>query len=521
MKNYLTTRHFYIVTFFSLLFFTTGTFAQLLPDSSDRFLGASNGSSVYRNFYRYWNQVTPGNAGKWGSVENVRGTYNWTILDTIYNYAQKYNIMFKEHVLVWGSQEPSWVASLDSASQREAVENWMKAVGERYPNMVLCDVVNEAFHVTPSYKNALGGDGETGWDWIITAFELARKYMPSGAKLLLNEYSVLHDDNVTTNYLAIINLLKERNLIDGIAVQGHYFEFRSDLSSSSSYVYSTTAIKNNLKRLTDTGIPVYISEFDIDEPDDTNQLEQYQIYFPILWNNPGVAGITFWGYYQDDVWNSHPDTYLIKSDGRGRPALDWLKTYIYLPLIPEQVSPVTAGGVQRNTIFVWKSSKTADSYTLQVSTTNRFSSFVVDTTVTDTIFQVDSLSAGTRYYWRVCASNSYGQGDFSAAASFTTGSSVVSVDEENYSPYEFDLAQNYPNPFNPSTFISYSVPNACEVSLKVYDVLGKEVSILVDAVQQQGEYIVKFNAGMLPSGVYFYKLQAGNNVAVKKFMLLK
>jgi len=76
--------------------------------------------------------VTPGNDGKWGSVEAVRGVYNWTNLDKIYNYAKNRNLLFKEHVFVWVSQQPSWIASLDSASQRQAVEDWIRNFSERY-----------------------------------------------------------------------------------------------------------------------------------------------------------------------------------------------------------------------------------------------------------------------------------------------------------------------------------------------------------------------------------------------------
>jgi len=295
--------------------------SQPLAQGKDKFLGAASSYFIYREFDKYWNQLTPGNEGKWGSVTSVRGVYNWSALDYLYNFATKRGIAFKHHTLVWGSQQPNWISSLDTASQRVEVENWIRMVCERYPKLSMIDVVNEPFHAVPSYKNALGGDGVTGWDWVITAFQLARKYASSGVKLLINEYNVLHSNSVTTNYINLVNLLKERGLIDGIGVQGHYFEFRSDFSSPSQYVYDINTIKNNLNRLTALGLPVYITEFDIDEPIDSIQLAQYKIYFPIFWNNPGVKGITLWGYYESDVWSSHPNTYLIKADGTERPAL--------------------------------------------------------------------------------------------------------------------------------------------------------------------------------------------------------
>ena len=88
-------------------------------------------------------------------------------------------------------------------------------------------------------------------------------------------------------------------------------------------------------------------------------------------------------------------------------------------------------------------------------------------------------------------------------------------------PQTFALEQNYPNPFNPSTAISYQLPVAGNVSLKVFDMLGKEVATLVNARQEAGAYTVNFNANNLSSGVYFYRLQAGNFVQTRKMMLVK
>ncbi len=88
-------------------------------------------------------------------------------------------------------------------------------------------------------------------------------------------------------------------------------------------------------------------------------------------------------------------------------------------------------------------------------------------------------------------------------------------------PSKFALYQNYPNPFNPSTKIKYQIPEVSFVTLKVYDVLGKEVAALVNEEKQAGNYEVEFNAINLPSGIYFYRLQTGNFVATKKMVLMK
>ena len=100
-------------------------------------------------------------------------------------------------------------------------------------------------------------------------------------------------------------------------------------------------------------------------------------------------------------------------------------------------------------------------------------------------------------------------------------SMLSSRDNRNIRVETYRLEQNYPNPFNPTTNITYVLPKAENVSLKVYDVLGREVATLVNEVKPAGAYTVPFNASNLASGVYFYKLQAGSFVQTKKMMLVK
>ncbi|MGD8306107.1 MAG: T9SS type A sorting domain-containing protein, partial [Ignavibacteria bacterium] len=100
---------------------------------------------------------------------------------------------------------------------------------------------------------------------------------------------------------------------------------------------------------------------------------------------------------------------------------------------------------------------------------------------------------------------------------------ITDVDNENPVdvPNEFQLYQNYPNPFNPQTRINFSVPEISLVSLKVFDVLGKEIATLVDEEKKAGTYEVGFDAVGLTSGIYFYKLVANNHYETKKMIILK
>jgi len=406
-----------------------------LATGQANFLGSAYGGYDDNIFYKYWTQLTPENAGKWGSVGVSTDTtqWNWSGLDAAYNYAQNHGIIFKDHCLIWGAQQPTWISSLDSAQQIFYIESWIRQVGNRYPNIDMVDVVNEPLtgHNPPdglqgraNYKNALGGNGTTGWDWVINSFELARKYMPN-AKLLINDYGIINSNTATTTYLQIINLLKDRGLIDGIGVQGHRFSLEN---------VDTNTVKGNLQRLGATGLPVYVSELDLGNiadagtPDDNTQLQLYQKIFPVLWKSPAVKGITLWGYLEGHMWQT--TCFLVHSNLESRPAFVWLAQYV-------KDNPT---GIEKTTSAL---------------------------------------------------------------------------------PSSYELYQNYPNPFNPSTNIRYNIVNTTIVTLKIYDVLGREVQTLVNTVQTPGQYIVSFNAQALASGVYFYRLSAGDFTATKKLMLLK
>jgi hypothetical protein len=136
----------------------------------------------------------------------------------------------------------------------------------------------------------------------------------------------------------------------------------------------------------------------------------------------------------------------------------------------------------------------------------------------------DGLGSGAYYVLSLGADNQYIFAGTGASSIWRRPLSQVVTDTEeetNLQPKEFSLNQNYPNPFNPSTSIQYQVSSTLNVSLKVYDVLGNEVASLVSEEKPAGTYEVKFSAAELSSGMYFYRLQAGNFVETKKMLLLK
>lgn len=104
---------------------------------------------------------------------------------------------------------------------------------------------------------------------------------------------------------------------------------------------------------------------------------------------------------------------------------------------------------------------------------------------------------------------------------YFTGEISTDVDATIEIPEGYFLAQNYPNPFNPSTTISYRLPEASQVEIKVFDVLGQVVDVLVDGYLNAGTHEVTWHAGMLPSGVYFVRMKASTHIQTRTAYLIK
>jgi hypothetical protein len=122
----------------------------------------------------------------------------------------------------------------------------------------------------------------------------------------------------------------------------------------------------------------------------------------------------------------------------------------------------------------------------------------------------NSLTKSGKYYYRLKQVD-------------VNGSSLYSNTAEGdfVAPSVFSLNQNYPNPFNPSTVIAYSIPKASNVKLSVYNAIGQVVDVLENGYKEAGNYTISFNASALSSGIYFYKLEAGQNSQIRKMMLVK
>jgi endo-1,4-beta-xylanase len=238
-------------------------------------------------------------------------------LDAKYQYCNEHGILFKQHNFIWGSQQPAWTADLTSDDGPAVVQTWMREFCGRYPNTKIIDVVNEPPpHTTPAYMNAIGGSGSTGWDWIVNAFTWARAACP-GALLVLNDYSNIEMASEAQHTIDIVNVLQKAGApVDAVGCQAHW----------TVDVPAATLAANIDKIARDTGLPVYITEYDLDVADDAKQAAVMQEQFPIFWNNANIRGITLWGYVFGSTWV--PSSGLIQSDGTPRPAMTWLMTFL-------------------------------------------------------------------------------------------------------------------------------------------------------------------------------------------------
>jgi arabinoxylan arabinofuranohydrolase len=268
----------------------------------------TNGA-VRSDFIQYWDQITPENEGKWGSVEPNRDQYNWSGLDAAYNYAQQHNIPFKQHTFIWGAQAPGWIHNLPAAEQAAEIEEWIRDFCARYPNTKLIDVVNEAI---PGHQPAAFARNAFGDNWIIRSFQLARQYCPN-AILILNDYNVLSWD--TDAFINLARPVVAAGVVDALGEQAHGLEG-----------WSLNDIRTRLDRVAALGLPIYITEYDVARTNDQEQLQIMQTQFPLFHDHPSVAGITLWGYVVGSTWVNGSG--LIQSNATPRPAMTWLMNYL-------------------------------------------------------------------------------------------------------------------------------------------------------------------------------------------------
>lgn len=248
--------------------------------------------------------------------------------------------------------------------------------------------------------------------------------------------------------------------------------------------------------------------------DDTNSVKHKSDY--IIRNN--LSGAIIWELRQD------------YSSGAPQPLLSAVRQYLKTP---SENSPAAVrlkspenGLVSDTTAFTfrWNPAYPVVSYSFQLSADSLFGTYAVNKTgITFNSLTVSSLQRGKSYYWRVAGYNSAGTGQWSDVWTIKLESMQTAVNDflsEAKDKEEPEL-NNYPNPFNPLTRIRYTVISAGNVSLKVFDIIGKEIAVIVDEQQQPGTYEYNFNGKGLTSGIYFYQLKTGDRILTRKMVLNK
>jgi endo-1,4-beta-xylanase len=504
-------RYRHLLLFFFLLAGTASfgqTTVKPIANGSTKFLGSAWSSGQNTNFQNYWNQVSPENGGKWGAVEGTRGVMNWGDMDASYNLAQKYGMIFKEHTLIWGAQQPSWIANLDTTAQRQEIEQWFSLMAARYKNIAYIDVVNEPMHNAPNgmlpwgattknvdYAKALGGAGKTGWDWIIKSFRMARKYFPN-SKLIINEYSVINSSTETQNYIKIIKLLQAEKLIDGIGEQAHAF---------TTYGVSATTLKANLDALATTGLPIYLTEMDIDGTTDYIQLKEFQRVFPVFWKHPSVQGITMWGF-RYGLWRTKEGAYLVNQNGTERAALKWLKAYVNDTLVNTQsITVLSSDG--STTISTKGASLNMLAQVLPANTTIPNVNWTVSPTYMATIDATGKLTALADGKVTVTAT-AWDASGAKGIASITISNQTTGLSEKALA----DQISVYPNPAATGNFTIKGIENIKTIEL--VNLLGEKV-IGFDNLTQ-ADLNVQVN---IPEGIYLLNLSDGKQTVIKKIVI--
>ncbi len=247
--------------------------------------------------------------------------------------------------------------------------------------------------------------------------------------------------------------------------------------------------------------------------------DQSAVLIPIDTVNANITN-----YIDLNTQEGQPYKYEVKAynnSGVSTGQTDSSKSVVIVLVSPSNLSTFLTGTTTVKINLVWKNnSQIAFGEIIERSTNNLLNFVVIDTVGVGDSTYIDSLvTIGNMYFYRI---KSFMGDNYSAYESTLTGVIVTDVEKiDNDIPKSYFLSQNYPNPFNPSTIIRYQLPVKSKVSLKVYDILGKEVASLVNEEQSAGNYKINFSFSNLASGIYFYRIQAGKFTQSKKMILLK
>lgn len=298
------------------------------------------------------------------------------------------------------------------------------------------------------------------------------------------------------------------SLDTNIAMLTHYSIWRAVPQGSvqKSGIVPMTAISGDFKgtayRVTSTNGATYFWEWIANQP--AHRFTEYSYTAATLYDSMSTTNGKH--YFLVSAHTNDPNVFYDSNVDSGY-SVDNLA-----PLAPEGFAALFASG---QVTMHWKANVENDLHSYVLFRGSSSVNFVEFGTTSDTQYVDQSPISGNSYY-AVRAM------DIHENLSPISNTIVTGVAEEDQQfPKEYALNQNYPNPFNPFTTIKYALPQASQVNLSVFNTLGQRVALLVDEKQEPGYHEVNFNAAGLTSGVYFYKIQAGEYTETKKLILVK
>ena len=320
--------------------------AQFPVYGKDKWLGSVN-EFTRPLFTQYFNQVTPENARQVGRAPPARRAPRrcaGASLDTAYNFAQANGFPFNFHVLLWGNQQPTWMAALPAEEQLAEIKKWFAARRRALPEHRVAAGRQRAA-ARPARLHAARNQGNNcNVQRQLRAGARRRQRdrrhglgldpqrLPAGEAVLpeheadaqrLQHHQLRHA--APDEYLQIINILKRENLIDVVGVQGHAFSTTGNMAQH----------KANLDRLAATGVPIQVTELDIDGVAVRRRAGRRGAVallpprsFPPSGSIPAVEGITLWGWRQPNHWRNAQNAPIVLSNDTPKPAALWLYNYV-------------------------------------------------------------------------------------------------------------------------------------------------------------------------------------------------
>jgi photosystem II stability/assembly factor-like uncharacterized protein len=434
--------------------------------------------------------------------KSTNGGINWTNMTTMFN-GFAFNSAYIENNNIWATTLNSGVIkSIDGGINWS---NYTNGLTSTLIHSLVADASGNLFASIPGKGLYSSTDNGQTWNKITIVNETEDTFIrtveiiPSGGLIVFNVYNGIYVTNDLISWVPFNTGLTSQSIFWLAVSSNYYFSATSD-----GKVFRSPRTSPNWIDITNPSASGYSYDLFVSSAGDLYYLFDEEIFKSTNSGDDWIDignGVT--GYSFSIAQNSFGDIFVGTDQGVFRSTnagADWTKDLS--GLTDGALSLAIFGGT---TVFAGGYSSVSRSNDFG-QTWTPFTSGIENCQITDLVFGYSDVL-------------------FAAAenmGAYRTFSPVSSMDEtEPVSLTNFELYQNYPNPFNPTTKIRYQIPVESNVTLKIYDILGKEVAELVNEFKTAGFYSIDFNASKLFSGVYFYKIEAGGFVQTKKMILIK